>query len=67
MAIGLLVTFATGLFIANNPNMLANVFQGVGYIVFVIVELVLVIFLASRIFKMQPTTAKISFLLYFPF
>lgn len=64
MAIGLLVTFATGLFIANNPNMLANVFQGVGYIVFVIVELVLVIFLASRIFKMQPTTAKISFLLY---
>ena len=41
-----------------------NVFNGIGYIIFIVLELALVIFLSARIFKMQPTTAKICFLLY---
>jgi hypothetical protein len=64
MALGLLVTFITGYVVSQNPTMLENVFSTTGYIIFVVVELALVIFLSARIFKMQPTTAKICFLLY---
>lgn len=63
MFIGLLVTFATGFVVSNSEVMLENVFGG-GYLVFVIVELVLVIVLSARVMKMKPVTAKICFLLY---
>lgn len=63
MFIGLLVTFATGFIVSNSEVMLENVFGG-GYIVFVIVELILVIVLSARVMKMKPITAKICFLLY---
>lgn len=63
MFIGLLVTFATGFIVSNSEIMLENVFGG-GYIVFVIVELILVIVLSARVMKMKPITAKICFLLY---
>ena len=64
MFIGLAVTFATGSVIANNPDMITNVFQGGSIIVLAIVELVLVIVLSARITKMKPTTAKFLFILY---
>ena len=64
MAIGLLVTFVTGYSISLNEQMLLNIFGGSGYIIFIIIEFVLVIFLSVRIMKMNPTTAKICFLLY---
>ena len=64
MCFGLLVTFITGYFVAHNEVMLENIYGGMGYWVFVIVELVLVILLSARIMKMKPTTAKVCFLLY---
>lgn len=64
MFIGLLVTFLTGYVVSLNENMLYNIMSTWGMILCVVVELGLVIFLSARITKMQPTTAKISFLLY---
>ena len=64
MCFGLLVTFATGYFVSTSEVMLNNIYNGPGYIIFVIVELVLVFVLSSRVMKMKPTTAKVSFLLY---
>ena len=64
MCFGLLVTFITGYFVAHSEVMLENIYGGMGYWVFVIVELVLVIVLSARVMKMKPTTAKVCFLLY---
>ena len=64
MFIGLLVTFITGYIVSINKNMLQSVFSTSGYIIFVIVELILVIVLSARIAKMSPTTCRIMFLLY---
>lgn len=64
MFIGLLVTFLTGYVISMNPNMLLNVMSTTGLILIIIIEFALVIFLSTRITKMKPITAKISFLLY---
>ena len=64
MCFGLLVTFATGYFVSSSDVMLNNIYNRPGYIIFVIVELVLVFVLSARVMKMKPTTAKVSFLLY---
>lgn len=64
MFIGLLVSFGTGYFVYNNPNMLYNIFSTSMYYVIIIAELVIVIFLSTRIQKMNPLTAIISFILY---
>ena len=62
--IGLLVTFATGLYTATNQSALNVIFGKGFYFILVIVELALAVFLAARIRKMQPTTAKVCYLLY---
>jgi len=62
--IGLLVTFATGAYTATNEDALSVIFSKGYYWIFVLIELGLAIFLSARIHKMQPTTAKISYLLY---
>lgn len=64
MFIGLLLTFLTGYTIANNLNMLLFVYEGSKWIIFSIIEIVLVIFLTARIQKMKPITAKICFVIY---
>ena len=64
MCFGLLITFLTGYFVAHNEVMLENIYGGMGYLVFVIIELVLVIVLSARVMKMKPATAKVCFLLY---
>ncbi len=64
MFIGLLVTFITGYVVSINENMLNNIFNGGSYIILVILELVLVIFLSARVFKMSKTMARIAFLVY---
>ena len=64
MFIGLLLTFVTGYFVSINEVMFANIFKGYWFIALIILELVLVIFLSARAFKMQPSTAKCCFLLY---
>ena len=63
MFLGLLVTFITGYIIANNINMLLFVLE-IPFIIYIILELGLVIFLSARIHKMSDTTAKICFLIY---
>lgn len=62
--VGLLVTFLTGAYTANNTDAMAVIFTKGYYWIFVLVELGLAIFLSIRIHKMKPTTAKISYLLY---
>lgn len=64
MCIGLLTTFVTGFVVSTNERMLVNIFGGSFYWVCIILELILVIFLSARVFKMSPTGAKISFILY---
>jgi len=62
--IGLLVTFLTGAYTATNEDALSVIFNKGYYWIFVLLELGLSIFLSARIHKMQPTTARISYLLY---
>lgn len=62
--IGLLVTFITGAYTATNDAALSVIFNRGYYWIFILIELGLAIFLSARIHKMQPTTAKISYLLY---
>lgn len=64
MFIGLLLTFLTGYTVANNLNMLLFVYEGNKWIIFSIIEIVLVIFLSARIQKMSSITAKICFVIY---
>ena len=62
--IGLLATFLTGIYTATNKDALSVIFTQGFYWIFLLIELGLAIFLSARIHKMQPTTAKISYLLY---
>ena len=64
MFIGLLITFFTGYYISLNEYALAKIFSGFTYILMIIIEFGLVIFLSARIRSMKPTTARICFLLY---
>ena len=64
MFLGLLVTFATGYVVSTNDNMIDAVFNSNMFWLFLILEFVLVIFFSTRVLKMKPTAAKISFLLY---
>lgn len=62
--IGLLVTFGSGYLTMNSEAILKLLFNGIGYIVIIIAQLALCIFLTARIYKMQPTTAKICYITY---
>lgn len=64
MFIGLLITFVTGFGVSHNETMVMNVFKNSTYIILVIVELFLVIFLSARVKKMKKNTARIFFILY---
>ena len=63
MIIGLAITFGIGYYVSLNSNMLYNVFSKY-YMLLIIAEIVVVIWLSARIRKMNPTTAKILFCLY---
>lgn len=64
MFIGLLVTFITGFVVYNSPQMIETIFSTGWFFGIIIAELVLVVMLSARLRKMQPTTAKICFILY---
>ncbi|MCM1053692.1 MAG: Bax inhibitor-1/YccA family protein [Ruminococcus sp.] len=64
MFVGLFVTFITGYVVSLSSNMLDAVFNSPIFYILIILELGLVIFFSARVHKMQPTTAKICFLLY---
>lgn len=64
MFVGLLITFLTGAYTSNNIDALEVIFNQGLYWLFAVAEIVLAIILSARIHKMQPTTAKILYLLY---
>ena len=64
MFVGLLVTFITGFVVSHNETMLINIFSNSIYIILAIIELVLVVVLSARVYKMNKNTARICFLLY---
>ena len=64
LGFGLLLTFLTGYIVSANENMLEFMFTGSTWIICVIAEIILVVFLSARIMKMSPTTANICFILY---
>ena len=61
--VGLLITFGTGMYISDNAEALKKIFSS-AYIFLIIAEIGIAIFLSARIGKMQPTTAKVLYLLY---
>lgn len=64
MFVGLVISFLTGIFISNNPNMVFNLYNN-GIILFILIgELILVAVLSARIQKMKSTTATILFFVY---
>ena len=62
--VGLLLTFATGAFFSNYENAIINLMSGAGYIVVLLVEFGLAIFLSARIHKMSNAMATFCYLLY---
>ena len=67
MFIGLLICFGVSYVATMNEDMIELVylsFGGYAYIIYAILELVLVIFLAVRVQKMKESTAKIVYCLY---
>ena len=64
MFIGLLVTFFTGYYVSLHPETMFKLFGSYAFIIVIIVEFAVVIFLSTRITKMKPSTAIISFIIY---
>ncbi len=64
MCVGLLVTFLTGFFVANNEVMIVNIFKNSTYLILCIVELILVIALSAKVRTMGKNVARIFFILY---
>ncbi len=65
--IGLLICFGISYVSTINEDVTMKVYGSLGgyaYLVYAVIELVLVIFLAVRIRKMNPTTAKLVYCLY---
>ena len=64
LCIGLAITFGVAYTVSSNDNMVYNLFDGGKYLFVWIAELVVVIWLAARIRKMNFMTAVILFALY---
>lgn len=64
MFIGLLISFITGYYVSTQPNIIYNIFNKGMFLILILVEFGLCIWLSAGIRKMQPTTAKILFGLY---
>lgn len=64
MFIGLLISFITGYYVSTQPNIIYNIFSKGMFLILVLVEFGLCIWLSAGINKMQPLTAKILFGLY---
>ena len=62
--IGLLITFLTAYITSTNLTILSLIFGGSGYIVILIAEVVLAIWLSTRIRKMDSTLTKILYIAY---
>lgn len=62
--IGLLVTFLVAYFTSTNIYLLSIIFSGMGYIIIIIAELFLAVWLSTRIRKMKSSTAKVLYIGY---
>ena len=62
--LGLLITFITAYFTSTNLTMLSLIFGTPAYIVIMISEVIIAIFLTSRIRKMESTLTKILYIGY---
>lgn len=62
--LGLLVTFITAYYTSTNINLLSAIFSGYGYLVIIILELGLAIYLSARIRKMSTPMAAACYLGY---
>lgn len=63
LAVGLLITFVSGYSLSLNKELLYSVL-GIGIIPIIIIELVIAIFMGTRIKKMNPITTKICYIVY---
>ena len=64
MFLGLMCTFLTGYFISQYEYTMIKLLTGFTPILLALIEIGLVVFLSTRIYKMSPTTAKVTFLAY---
>lgn len=64
MFIGLIITFATGFYVAMHPNMLYNIFSTGLHFGLLILEIVLVVWLSARSHKMKFSTSSIVYVIY---
>ena len=64
MFIGLIITFATGFYVAMHPNMLYNIFSTGLHFGLLILEIVLVVWRSARSHKMKFSTASIVYVIY---
>lgn len=62
--LGLLVSFATGYYVSTNENMIFNILTPTYTIVIFIIEIIIAVFLSTRLTKMNPMTAKILYFVY---
>jgi FtsH-binding integral membrane protein len=62
--IGLLVTFLVAYFTSTNIYLLSMIFSGMGYIIIIIAELFLAVWLSTRIRKIKSSTAKMLYIGY---
>lgn len=64
MFLGLAITFGVAYYVSTNDNMVYNLFAGKKYLIFWIIELVIVFVLSLKIRSLNPITAKIMFIAY---
>lgn len=64
MFVGLMCTFLTGYMVSQYEYTVMKLFTGYSPLILALIEIGLVVFLSTRIHKMQPMTAKITFLAY---
>ena len=64
LGIGLFVTFIVGYIVSTNLNLLSFLFKGYNYIIILIAEIVICIFLTTRIHSMDEKLAKILYIGY---
>ena len=62
--LGLLVSFATGYYVSTNENMIFNILTPTYTIGIFIIEIIIAVFLSTRLTKMNPMTAKILYFVY---
>ena len=62
--LGLLVTFLVAYIVSTNVALLSLIFNGIGYIVIIILEIVLAIWLTTRIRKMDSGLTKVLYIAY---